>query len=141
MQRSMNLLIRVVKVVWRDYFRDDADDNAKPEVTALRKIDYMLLIRTCLSFFDWLCINDKFTFFFNEESGRTNLTFIINMCNMVLSQFRKPLASTTDSMSTAMPPMEDLAFNDRANKAVQDKRRYDIFPFTDIGAILQNIQY
>ena len=78
----------------------------------------MLLIRTCLSFFDWLCINDKFIFFFNEESGRTNIAFIINMCNMVLSQFRKPLASTTDTISTAMPPMEDLTFNDRANKAV-----------------------
>lgn len=136
MQRSMNLLIRVVKVAWRDYFREE--DTAQH---INRKIDYMLLIRTCLSFFDWLCVNDKFAFFFNEESGRTNLTFIINMCNMVLSQFRKPLANTTDGMSTAMPPMEDLAFNDRANKVVQDKRRYDIFPFTDIGAILQNIQY
>jgi hypothetical protein len=143
MQRSMNLLIRVVKVVWRDYFKDmsNTDEGAKPEVSAHRKIDYMLLIRTCLSFFDWLCINDRFAFFFNEESGRTNLAFIINMCNMVLSQFRKPLASTTESLSTAMPPMEDLTFNDRVNKAVQDKRRYDIFPFTDIGAILQNIQY
>ena len=37
---------------------------------------------------------------------------------MVLSQFRKPLASTIDSTETAMPPMEDLAFNDKANKAV-----------------------
>lgn len=101
----------------------------------------MLLIRTCLSFFDWLCVNNRFNFIFNEESGRTNIAFIVNMCNMVLSQFRKPLASTTDSLSTAMPPMEDLTFNDRANKIVQDKRRYDIFPFTDVGAILQNIQY
>lgn len=143
MQRSMNLLIRVVKVIWRDYFRDSmgSDDDKQPTVSADRKIDYMLLIRTCLSFFDWLCVNNRFNFIFNEESGRTNIAFIVNMCNMVLSQFRKPLASTTDSLSTAMPPMEDLTFNDRANKIVQDKRRYDIFPFTDVGAILQNIQY
>jgi len=40
-----------------------------------------------------------------------------------------------------MPPMEDLTFNDKVNKAVQDKRKYDIFPFTDIGSILQNILY
>lgn len=87
MQRSINLLIRIVKIVWRDYFKDInvTDENQDPEVSALRRIDYMLLIRTCLSFFDWLCINDKFVFFFNEESGRTNLAFIINLCNMILS--------------------------------------------------------
>lgn len=55
---------------------------------------------------------------------------------MILCQFRKPLASTTDTLETAMPPMEDLTYNDRSNKVVQDKRRYDIFPFTDIGSIL-----
>jgi len=38
-----------------------------------------------------------------------------------------------------MPTMEDLAWNDKQNKAVQDQRKYDIFPFTDIGSILQNI--
>ena len=40
-----------------------------------------------------------------------------------------------------MPPLEDLAFNDKSNKKVQNKRKYDIFPLTDIGSILQNIQY
>lgn len=39
----------------------------------------------------------------------------------------------------AMPTMEDLTFAAKNNKAVQDKRKYDIFPFTDIGSILQNI--
>ncbi len=105
----MNLLIRVLKVVWREYFSDIETDL---------KIDYMLLIRTCLSFFDWLCINDKFIFLFNPESGKTNMAFVINTCNMILSQFRKPLASTTDAQETAMPPMEDLTFNDKSNKAV-----------------------
>jgi len=48
------------------------------------KIDYMTLIRMCLSLFDWLCINDKYIFIFNEESGRANLAFIINICNGIL---------------------------------------------------------
>lgn len=109
MQRCMNLLIKVLKVIWREYFSDIETDV---------KIDYMLLIRTCLSFFDWLCINDKFIFLFNPESGKTNMAFVINTCNMILCQFRKPLASTTDSSETAMPPIEDLTFNDKANKSV-----------------------
>lgn len=93
----------------------------------------------CLSFFDWLCVNDRFLFIFNEESGACNLAFIINTCNMILSQFRKPKASTICAQGTAMPPMEELTFDDRANQRVQEKRKYDIFPFTDIGSILQNI--
>jgi len=40
-----------------------------------------------------------------------------------------------------MPPLEDMTFNDKDNRKVQDKRRYDIFPFTDTGCILQNILY
>lgn len=78
----------------------------------------MLLMRTSLSFFDWLCINNQFQFLFNEESGKTNLAFIINACNMVLCQFRKPLTNTTDGYETSMPPMEDMTFNDRVNKKV-----------------------
>ncbi len=118
MQRCMNLLIRVLKVVWREYFRVGYTEDGHPPCNADTKINYMLLIRTSLSFFDWLCINNKFQFLFNEESGRTNLAFIINTCNMILCQFRKPLSQTTDSLETAMPPMEDLTFNDRNNKAV-----------------------
>jgi len=41
--------------------------------------------------------------------------------------------------SHAMPTMEDLTFANKSNKAVQEKRKYDIFPFTDTGSILQNI--
>jgi len=40
-----------------------------------------------------------------------------------------------------MPPLEDFTFNDLVNKTVQTQRRYDIFPFTNIGATLQNILY
>lgn len=77
----------------------------------------------CLSLFDWLCINDKTIFMFNEECGRTNLAFIINMANGILCQFRKPISTSTkdlvDQQETAMPPLEDLTFNDRSNKKVQ----------------------
>jgi len=38
-------------------------------------------------------------------------------------------------------PLEDLAFDDKKNKQAQEKRKYDMFPFTEIGAILQNILY
>ena len=35
-----------------------------------------------------------------------------------------------------MPPLEDFTFNDLVNRTVQTQRRYDIFPFTNIGATL-----
>jgi hypothetical protein len=95
MQRCMNLLVRLLKIVWREYFRTQVNEFGEPP-TAEQKIDYMLLFRTCLSFFDWLCVNDRFLFLFNEESGRTNLAFIVNTCNMILCQFRKPICSTID---------------------------------------------
>jgi hypothetical protein len=37
--------------------------------------------------------------------------------------------------------MEDLAHNAKANREAQRHRKYDMFPFTEIGAILQNILY
>ena len=37
--------------------------------------------------------------------------------------------------------MEDLAFNSKNNKETQELRKFDMFPFTEIGAILQNILY
>jgi hypothetical protein len=37
--------------------------------------------------------------------------------------------------------MEDLAHNSKANREAQKFRKYDMFPFTEIGAILQNILY
>lgn len=85
MQRCMNLLIRVLKVVWREYFRTEDQDPKYTPLSAEKKIEYMKLIRVSFSFFDWLCINNKHQFLFNQESGRTNLAFIINTCNMTLS--------------------------------------------------------
>ena len=38
-------------------------------------------------------------------------------------------------------PLEDLTLNTSKNKQLQSKRKYDMFPFTEIGAILQNIFY
>ena len=40
-----------------------------------------------------------------------------------------------------MPPFENLTFDDRKNLQTQSKRKFEIFPLTDIGSILQNIQY
>jgi hypothetical protein len=37
--------------------------------------------------------------------------------------------------------MEELAHNTKTNKEVQKKRKYDMFPFTEVGSILQNILY
>lgn len=37
--------------------------------------------------------------------------------------------------------MEELAYNTKNAKEIQSQRKYDIFPFTDLGAILQNILY
>jgi len=73
----------------------------------------MTIMRAALSLFDWLCINDKQIFLFNEECGRTNLSFIIQTCNLILSQFRKP-----KDKNATMPTMEDVAFNDKENKKV-----------------------
>lgn len=121
LQRCMNTLIRFLKVLWKDYFREHVDQWGNEEASPEKKIDYMTVIRMCLTLFDWLCINDKTIFLFNEECGRTNLAFIINMANGILSQFRKPLSNKEliDAQETAMPPLEDLTFNDRSNKKVQ----------------------
>ena len=66
-----------------------------------------------MALIDWLCINDKEIFLFNEECGRTNLNFVIQICNKVLSQFRRPL---DEGMPLA--PIEETAFNKRENKKV-----------------------
>lgn len=75
--------------------------------------DYKLLIKSALSLFDWICVQNRMLLMFNEECGRTNIDFVINTCNLILSQFRKPIGS-----QNKMPPMEDLTFNDRQNKRV-----------------------
>jgi hypothetical protein len=43
MQRAMNLLIRVLKLVWREYFKPESESTTPEEEkkTAQRKIDYM----------------------------------------------------------------------------------------------------
>lgn len=112
MQRCMNLIIRVIKEVWREYFRYDSpkSDDEKPRtLTEQDLIDCQELMRLCLKLFDWLCVNNKFLFLFNEESGRANMAFIINTCNMILSQFRKPLynTNTDNNLDTALPQTED----------------------------------
>jgi hypothetical protein len=150
LQRCMNFLVRIFKLVWKDYFFDRPDlagdmqggvDNAAIDIQTEgpsfeRKAEYMVLMKSTLQLFDWLCVNNRFIFLFNEECGRTNLNFIIQTCNRILSQFRKPLESPDATL-----PLEDLTFNDRSNRKVQKQRKFDIFPFTEVGAIFQNIQY
>jgi len=92
------------------------------------KQEYAEVIHLILALFDWLCVSGKEFFIFNEECGRTNLTFIINLCNLVLSQFRWPLqkkdsfkndlASVVNKYDTTMPRLEDLSYNDLVSKAV-----------------------
>lgn len=84
---------------------------------------------------DWLCVRGQEEFNFNEQTGRHNLEFIIEKCNFALSAF--PHSKLQD----ARVPMEDLAYNTKANKEAQKHRKYDMFHFTEIGAILQNILY
>lgn len=62
-------------------------------------------------------------------TGKYNLEFIINKCNFALSAFRMP------SMSTRIP-LEELTHNTRINTEIQKTRKYDMFPFTEVGAIL-----
>jgi hypothetical protein len=90
----------------------------------------MVLMKTIMQFFDWLCVNNRFIFIFNEECGKTNLRFIVQTCNKILGQFRKPLQAQHSAL-----PLEDVTFNDRHNKKVQTLRKFDIFPFTEMGSI------
>jgi len=60
-------------------------ENIPLEKANKLKQDYAEVIQLILALFDWLCVSGKEFFIFNEECGRTNLTFIINLCNLVLS--------------------------------------------------------
>jgi hypothetical protein len=84
LQRCCNFLIRVIGLVWEDY----------KHVAAERRLEYLLLIKTILQFLDWLCIQNKENFIFNEESGRQNIQFVLDKCTTALSQFRAPLDQT-----------------------------------------------
>ncbi len=53
-----------------------------------------------------------------------------------MGQFRRPFEN-----AARMGNMEDTTFNDRMNKKVQSKRRFESFEMTEVGAILQNILY
>ena len=92
LQRCMNLLIRIFKVCWNHYYADqrtatdqDEDYQLFEEATEERKHEYMKLIRATVMLFDWLCLNNRFIFLFSEECGKTNIKFILDTCNKVLS--------------------------------------------------------
>lgn len=113
LQRSMNFLLRIFKIVWRDYFYDPDAEYSDEDVyiqikppSAERKLEYKELMQAILQLIDWMCLNNRFIFIFNEECGRTNLNFIIQATNKVLGQFRRPTVK-----EGRMPNMEELTFN------------------------------
>jgi len=150
LQRCCSFLVKVVGLAWDDYHvvyppppsKGKADEYARDarheteEERAERRLGWLQLIKACLQLFDWLCVKGRESFLFNEQCGRENLAFVIARCNMALSQFRAPPEQTQLQL-----PLEDLAFNSSKNKQTQAQRKYDMFPFTEIGAILQNILY
>lgn len=126
MQSAVNLLLRIFKVAWRDYFydpendqeddtfEDDEDNQGFMQIKAPseeRKLQYLELFKEILQLIDWLCLNNRFIFIFNEECGKTNLNFIINTCNRVLGQFRRPRKNPGK-----MPNLENLTYNKMQNK-------------------------
>ena len=85
------------------------DEYKGKDTTPERKLESLMLIKITLQFFDWLCIKGKHNFLFNEECGRTNLRFLLDRCNMALSQFRAPKEDT-------QLPLENLTFDKKKNK-------------------------
>jgi hypothetical protein len=126
MQRCTSFLVRVVTLTWEDYIRKDCDHA--------RRLEYLFLIKTILQLIDWLCVSEREHFIFNSETGQANLSHLLARANRALSQFRAP----QDQVQLCL---EDLTLNSKKNQASQSKRKYDMFPFTEIGAILQNIFY
>ena len=55
----------------------------------------------------------QFIFIFNEECGRANLKFVLDTCNKVLGQFRRPFEH-----ENKLGPMEDVTFNDNTNRKI-----------------------
>jgi len=122
-QRSINLIIRVVSIIWNDF-----SENVE------RRGEYLQFIKNSFQLMDWLCVRGQEKFLFNEQNGKYNLDFILQKCSFALSAFRHPMYKTR-------VPMEELAHNTKSNIQIQQQRKYDLFPFTEIGAILQNILY
>ena len=123
LQRCINLVIRVIRILWNDF--PNSHDN---------RADYLVFIKAGLSLMDWLCVRGQEKFIFNETNGKYNLEFIIEKCNFALSAFRHP-------QNNSRVPLEELTYNAKTNKEAQKHRKYDMFPFTEIGCILQNILY
>lgn len=150
----MNFFIRILRIIWRDYFYDPAraeenrneteigypdEESALNEAEAAfeplematpeRKREYKRVIRETLKLFDWLCAHNRFIFIFNEECGRTNLHFVIDLCHKILGQTLAPIE----------PANKDSNVGNIYSRAVDQKaseRKFELFAFTEIGAIL-----
>lgn len=123
LQRCMNLLIKIFKEIWNHYYADQREvEPEEGEVFHIyeaasedRKHEYMRLIRATVMLFDWLCLNNRFIFLFSEECGRANIKWVIDTCNKILGQFRRPFED-----ANRIGSMEDTTWNDRTNKKVQN---------------------
>jgi hypothetical protein len=104
LQRCVNLIIRVVRVLWTDFYvQNDSDKRA----------DYLILMKAGLQLLDWLCVRGQEHFIFNEQTGRHNIEFVLERCNYALSAFRHPQSTRATSRVT----LEDLSHDGRANRA------------------------
>ena len=57
LQRCVNLIIRVVRVLWSDF--DKVEDSDKRAI-------YLIVIKAGLQLLDWLCIRGQEQFIFND---------------------------------------------------------------------------
>ena len=56
LQRCCSFLVRVLSMIWDDYKTASAE----------RRLEYLMLIKTTLQLFDWMCAKGKENFLFNE---------------------------------------------------------------------------
>lgn len=102
-QRCVNLIIRVVRILWAEFFEfEDSDKRA----------DFLILMKGGLQLLDWLCVRGQEHFIFNEQTGKHNLEFVIEKCNYALSAFRHPKATGATNRVT----LEDLSHDAKSNK-------------------------
>jgi hypothetical protein len=57
LQRCVNLIIRVVRVLWKDF--DIVEDSDK-------RAEYLIVMKAGLQLLDWLCIRGQEQFIFND---------------------------------------------------------------------------
>jgi hypothetical protein len=128
LRRCASILVKVANVVWLNYAKASEAEKKETQPAVLGHLTGILQL------FDWIFVQGRQHFLFNPETGRTNLKLLLDLCNRALSAFRAPKDQT-------MLPLENVTWDKKENEKKQDKRKYDMFPFTTVGAIIQNILY